>query len=76
MSSISDAAFKMAFAEGQMQRAIECERRWRLREQEAAEERRIAQQEIARWGSVMIQLNRDISDATGVYTQRGLRQKR
>ena len=46
---ISCTAFALLVADGQLENAIAEERRWRLREEEAREQRFNAQERVSKW---------------------------
>ena len=67
MVNISDAAFALIVAEGQLENAIREARRWRLRKQEAEEMELNAQDRIKRFKGYVESLRTNIGNTRYVY---------
>ncbi len=50
---LSEIGIALVIIEGQLENSISEERRWKLREQEAAEMRQAARDRIIRWSTVL-----------------------
>ena len=73
MSTISEAAFGLIVAEGQLENAIAEERRWRLREQEAYEMREAARVTIIKWQRIIKGLQNTVADGDSLcYTRHSI----